>query len=86
MSSNKRASKETYGSDRSKKKKQHQSALFSDGDEVLWGLNKAHKGKRLLIPGKSVIFLQSPFSSRKLSVPIFCPFSEQGSQTISDPI
>jgi hypothetical protein len=46
------ASKETAGTDSSKKKKQHQSTLFSDGDEVLRGLNKAHKGKCLLIPAK----------------------------------
>jgi hypothetical protein len=43
---NKRASKETSGSVGSKKKKQlQQSTLFSDGDEVLRGLNKAHIGK-----------------------------------------
>jgi hypothetical protein len=61
MSSNKRASKETAESDESKKKKQHQSILFSDGDRDLRGLNKVHKGKRLLIPSNSCIFLQSPF-------------------------
>ena len=50
---NKRASKETSGCVGSKKKKQlQQSTLFSDGDEVLKGLNKAHIGKRLLIPAK----------------------------------
>ncbi len=61
MSSNKRASKETAGSEGSKKKKQRQSTLFSDGDEVLRGLNKAHKGKRLLIPAKVLYFARVPF-------------------------
>jgi hypothetical protein len=41
---NKRASKETAGNGGSEKKKQHQSTLFSAGNEVLRGLNKAHKG------------------------------------------
>jgi hypothetical protein len=54
--SNKRASKETAGSGGSIKKKQHQSTLFSDGDKFLRGLNKAHKGKRLLIPAKVLYF------------------------------
>jgi len=55
---NKRASKETAGSVGSKKKKQlQQSTLFSDGDEVLRGLNKAHIGKRLLFLQKSYILV-----------------------------
>ena len=58
---NKRASKETAGNGGSKKKKQHQSTLFSDGDEVLWGLNKAHKGERLLIPAKVLYSGRVPF-------------------------
>ncbi len=61
MSSNKRASKESAGSGGSKKKKQHQSTLFSDGDEVLRGLNKAHKGKRLLISAKVLYSGRVPF-------------------------
>ncbi len=40
VSSNKRASKETAGGDGSKNKKQNQSTLFSDGDEVLRGLKR----------------------------------------------
>ncbi len=48
----KRASKDTSGNGGSKKKEQHQSTLFSDGNEVHWGLNKAHKGKNLLILAK----------------------------------
>ena len=32
-----------------KKKQQLQSTLFSDGDEILKGLNKAHEGKGLRI-------------------------------------
>lgn len=53
MSHNKRASNEEALTATSKKKKQlQQSTLFSDGDEVLKGLNKAHIGKRLLIPAK----------------------------------
>jgi len=50
MSSNKRASKHAVGSKGSKKNKQLQSTLFSDGDEILKGLNEADKGKCLLIP------------------------------------
>jgi hypothetical protein len=61
MSSNKRASKHAVGSKGSKKKKQLQSTLFSDGDEILKGLNKAHKGKRLLIPAKVVYSGRVPF-------------------------
>jgi hypothetical protein len=61
MSSNKRASKETAGSEGSKKKKQHQSTLFSDGDDILGGLNKAHKGKCLLIPAKVLYSARVPF-------------------------
>ena len=53
MSNNKRASKETAGSVGSNNKKQlQQSTLFSDGDEVLEGLNKAHIGTQRLIPAK----------------------------------
>jgi hypothetical protein len=81
MSSNKRASKETAGSGGSKKKKQLQSTLFPYGDEVLRGLNKAHKGKCLLIPAK-VIFWQSPLWSRRLYVPIFCLFCDQDHKTL----
>jgi hypothetical protein len=60
MSSNKWASKQTAGSDGSKKKKQHQSTLFADGDgdEVL---NKARKGKCLLIPSKVLCSGRAPF-------------------------
>ncbi len=58
---NKRASKETAGNGGLEKKKQHQSTLFSDGDEVLWGLNNAHKGKRLLIPTKVLYSGRVPF-------------------------
>jgi hypothetical protein len=61
MSSNKRASKETAGSGGSNKKKQHQFTLFSDRDEVLRGLNKAHRGKHLLIPAKVLYFDRVPF-------------------------
>jgi hypothetical protein len=57
----KRASKETAGNGVSKKKKQHQSTLFSDGNEVLRGLFKAHKGKGLLIPAKVSYSGQVPF-------------------------
>jgi hypothetical protein len=35
--------------------------LFSDGDEILKGLNKAHKGKRLLIPAKVLYSGRVPF-------------------------
>ncbi len=35
--------------------------MFSDGNEVLWGLNKAHKGKRLLIPAKVLYSGRVPF-------------------------
>jgi hypothetical protein len=52
MSSNKRDSNQPARSNDSKKKKQHQSILFSDRDEVLRGLNKAHKEKHLLFPAK----------------------------------
>jgi hypothetical protein len=61
MSSNKRASKETAGSEGSKNKKQHQSTLFLDGDEILRGLNKAHKGKHLLTPAKVLYSARVPF-------------------------
>jgi hypothetical protein len=46
MSHNKRASNDEALTATSKKKKQlQQSTLFSDGDEVLKGQNKAHIGK-----------------------------------------
>jgi hypothetical protein len=61
MSSNKRASKDTAGSEGSKKKKQHQFTLFLDDDEVLRGLNKAHKEKCLLIPAKVLYSFRVPF-------------------------
>ncbi len=44
MSSNKRTPKHAVGSKGSKTKKQLQSTLVSDGDEILKGLNKAHMG------------------------------------------
>ncbi len=65
MSSNKRASTETAGSGGSKKKKQHQSTLFLDGDEVLRGLNKAHKGKCLLIPANVLYSGRVPFGQEE---------------------
>jgi hypothetical protein len=61
MSSNKRVWKETAGSEGSKKKKEHQSTLFLDGDEVLRGLNKAHRGKNLHIPAKVLYSARVPF-------------------------
>ncbi len=61
VSSNKRASKHAVGGKGSKKKKQLQSTLFSEGDEILKGHNKAHKGKRLLIPAKVWYSGRAPF-------------------------
>jgi hypothetical protein len=61
MFSKKRASKHAVGSKGSNKKKQLQSTLFSDADEILNGLNKTHKGKRLLIPAKVLYSGRVPF-------------------------
>ena len=61
MTSNNRASKETSGSEGSKKKKQYQSTLFLDGEKVLRGLNKALRGKHLLIPAEVLYSARVPF-------------------------
>ncbi len=39
--------------------------MFSDGDEVLRGLNKAHKVKRLLVPAKVLYSGRVPFGQEK---------------------
>ena len=95
---NKRASNEAASSATSKKKKQlQQSTLFLDGDEVLKGLNKAHIGKRLLIPAKVLysgcrvpfgqedyLFQYSVVSVNKDHKTLVIQYDERGISTDSD--